>query len=71
MAGAELVVDSTFATPAVTRPLEHGADFVVHSLTKYYGGHGDALGGVVVGRPSAWLSYVTRSASISVPPWPL
>ena len=48
-AGAELVIDSTFATPAVTRPLEHGADYVVHSLTKYYGGHGDALGGVVVG----------------------
>lgn len=47
--GAELIIDSTFATPAVTRPLEHGADYVVHSLTKYYGGHGDALGGAVVG----------------------
>ncbi len=48
-AGAELVVDSTFATAALQRPLSLGADFVVHSLTKYYGGHGDALGGVVVG----------------------
>ena len=48
--GAELVVDSTFATPLVTRPLVLGADFVIHSLTKYIGGHGDALGGVVIGR---------------------
>jgi methionine-gamma-lyase len=48
-AGAELVVDSTFATPLATRPLELGADYVVHSLTKYIGGHGDALGGAVVG----------------------
>lgn len=47
--GAELVVDGTFATPAVTKPLEHGADYVAYSLTKYYGGHGDALGGAVVG----------------------
>jgi methionine-gamma-lyase len=49
-AGAELVVDSTFATPMATRPLELGADYVLHSLTKYLGGHGDALGGVIVGR---------------------
>jgi len=48
-AGALLAVDSTFATPAATRPMELGADFVIHSLTKYLGGHGDALGGVVVG----------------------
>lgn len=47
---AELVVDSTMATPFATRPLELGADYVVHSLTKYINGHGDALGGVVVGR---------------------
>jgi cystathionine beta-lyase/cystathionine gamma-synthase len=50
-AGALLVVDSTFATPVVCRPLEHGADLVVHSATKYIGGHSDATGGVVVGRP--------------------
>lgn len=47
--GALLVVDSTFATPLATRPLELGADLVIHSLTKYMGGHGDAIGGAVVG----------------------
>jgi methionine-gamma-lyase len=46
----DLVVDSTFASPMATRPLELGADFVVHSLTKYIGGHGDAMGGAVIGR---------------------
>ena len=46
----DVVVDSTFATPIATRPLELGADFVVHSLTKYIGGHGDAMGGAVLGR---------------------
>ncbi|MDR1503718.1 MAG: PLP-dependent aspartate aminotransferase family protein [Prevotella sp.] len=48
-AGAKLAVDSTFATPAATKPLALGADFVIHSLTKYLGGHGDALGGVILG----------------------
>ena len=48
-AGALLVVDSTFATPIATRPLQLGADLVVHSLTKYIGGHGDAMGGAVCG----------------------
>ncbi len=51
-AGALLAVDSTFATPLATRPLMLGADFVLHSLTKYIGGHGDALGGVVLGQAS-------------------
>jgi methionine-gamma-lyase len=46
----DVVVDSTFATPIATQPLTLGADFVVHSLTKYIGGHGDAMGGAVVGR---------------------
>ena len=46
--GAEMIVDSTFATPYLTRPLTLGADYVVHSSTKYLGGHGDVLGGVVV-----------------------
>lgn len=46
----DVVVDSTFASPMATRPLELGADFVVHSLTKYIGGHGDAMGGAVLGR---------------------
>ena len=48
--GALLVIDSTFATPIATRPLELGADLVVHSLTKYIGGHGDAMGGAVCGK---------------------
>jgi O-acetylhomoserine (thiol)-lyase len=43
-----LVVDSTFATPYLCRPLDHGADIVVHSATKFIGGHGNSLGGVVV-----------------------
>jgi len=47
-AGAALVVDNTFATPLVARPLAWGADFTVHSLTKYLAGHGDVLGGVAV-----------------------
>ena len=47
-AGAALVVDNTFATPLLVRPLELGANFVVHSVTKYLAGHGDVLGGVVV-----------------------
>lgn len=47
-AGAALVVDNTFATPLLVRPIELGANLVVHSLTKFLAGHGDTLGGVVV-----------------------
>ena len=47
-AGAALVVDNTFATPLLCRPLELGANFSVHSVTKYLAGHGDVLGGIVV-----------------------
>jgi cystathionine gamma-synthase/methionine-gamma-lyase len=47
-AGAALVVDNTFATPLLVRPMEHGANLVVESLTKFLAGHGDVLGGVVV-----------------------
>ena len=46
--GAEVIVDNTFASPYVFQPLAHGVDYVVHSSTKYLGGHGDVLGGVVV-----------------------
>jgi cystathionine beta-lyase/cystathionine gamma-synthase len=49
-AGALLVVDSTLAPPVICRPLEHGADLVIHSATKYIGGHSDVTGGVVTGR---------------------
>ena len=47
-AGVPLVVDNTFATPYLCRPIEHGADIVVHSATKFIGGHGTVLGGAVV-----------------------
>ena len=48
-AGALTVVDNTFATAILQRPLEHGADLVIHSATKYLGGHGDLLAGIVAG----------------------
>jgi methionine-gamma-lyase len=62
-AGARLAVDSTFATPVATKPLRLGADFVIHSLTKYLGGHGDALGGILLGR-SADLAPLRRKTAI-------
>ncbi|MEU3019676.1 aminotransferase class I/II-fold pyridoxal phosphate-dependent enzyme [Nocardiopsis sp. NPDC007018] len=65
-AGAALVVDSTFASPAVCRPLEHGADVVVHSATKYLGGHSDTTGGVAVAAPE--LIDRVRSARIDLGP---
>ncbi len=46
--GLPLIVDATFSTPYLTRPIEHGADIVVHSLTKWLGGHGAGIGGIVV-----------------------
>jgi cystathionine beta-lyase/cystathionine gamma-synthase len=52
-AGALLAVDSTFASPAVCRPLRYGADLVMHSATKFMCGHGDATGGVVAGSAAA------------------
>ncbi len=48
--GVPLAVDNTFASPALQKPLEQGADIVIHSATKYLGGHGDLLGGVAIGR---------------------
>ena len=48
--GLLTIVDNTFATPVLQRPLEHGADIVLHSATKYLGGHGDLLAGAVLGR---------------------
>ena len=59
--GVQVAVDSTFATPIATRPVEHGADFVVHSLTKYIGGHGDALGGAVLGTKERLEPLRTRA----------
>ena len=48
--GSQVVVDATFTTPVMTRPLKQGADFVVHSVSKYLAGHGDVLGGILVTR---------------------
>jgi O-acetylhomoserine (thiol)-lyase len=47
-AGVPLIVDNTFATPYLCRPIEHGADIIVHSATKFIGGHGTSIGGVIV-----------------------
>jgi cystathionine beta-lyase/cystathionine gamma-synthase len=57
-AGALLSVDATFATPVLQRPLTFGADVVVHSLTKYINGHGDAMGGAVIGGGGAGTALV-------------
>lgn len=64
--GALAVVDSTYASPALQRPLEHGAHLVLHALTKYINGHGDLLGGAVIGDVATverlrrhGLSYIT------------
>jgi methionine-gamma-lyase len=62
-AGAWLAVDATFATPCATRPIALGADFVLHSLTKYLGGHGDAIGGALLG-PRAHLAEVKKGIAI-------
>jgi methionine-gamma-lyase len=59
----DVAVDSTYATPIATKPLELGADFVVHSLTKYLCGHGDAMGGAVIGR-KAELDALNLEASV-------
>ena len=59
----DVAVDSTYATPVATQPLSLGADFVVHSLTKYLCGHGDAMGGAVIGRKTE-LASLNLEASV-------
>jgi cystathionine gamma-synthase len=59
--GALLACDNTFATPIVQRPLELGADFVMHSSTKYFGGHSDVMGGAVIVRDSSPLATRIRT----------
>jgi cystathionine gamma-synthase/methionine-gamma-lyase len=69
---ARLIVDNTFATPYLCRPLEHGADFVVHSATKYLGGHADAMGGAVVAKEhpdDAALISIMKLAGGVLGPW--
>jgi cystathionine gamma-lyase len=69
---ALLAVDSTFATPALTRPLELGADIVMHSATKYLGGHSDVLGGaLVVSDPELYqrLYFIQNATGAVLSPW--
>ena len=61
-AGAKLLVDGTFGTPALQRPLEMGADIVLHSTTKYLGGHSDVMGGALVFREAGDLFEGTQHA---------
>ena len=63
--GALLLVDSTFTPPVLYRPLADGADLVVHSLTKYINGHGDAMGGAVLGRPDL-IAQIREQAMVDV-----
>ncbi|MBV8732889.1 MAG: aminotransferase class I/II-fold pyridoxal phosphate-dependent enzyme [Acidobacteriia bacterium] len=63
-AGAVLVVDSTFATPLILRPLELGASLVAHSATKYLSGHGDVLGGIVVSDEEHFAALRSLSRTI-------
>lgn len=60
--GVFTVADNTFCTPCLVRPLEHGIDLVLHSMTKYLGGHGDATGGIVAG--SAGLIAAVRKTGL-------
>lgn len=67
-AGLPLVIDATLTTPYLMRPLDHGADIVVHSLTKFIGGHGIAMGGAVVdGGRFDWEASPGRFATLSEP----
>lgn len=70
-AGIPLIVDNTFATPMILRPLEHGASFVVHSLTKYLSGHGDTMGGIVVADEAniAQLRALSRTVGFILGPF--
>jgi O-acetylhomoserine (thiol)-lyase len=62
-----LIVDNTLATPYLCRPFEHGADIVVHSLTKFLGGHGNSIGGVIVDGGTFNWSQDDRYPSLSAP----
>ena len=66
--GIPLIVDNTFGTPYLIRPLEHGADIVVHSATKFIGGHGSSLGGVIVdGGKFDWKANPDKFPSLAKP----
>jgi len=66
--GVPLIVDNTVATPYLLRPFEHGADIVVHSLTKYLGGHGTSLGGAIVDSGKfPWAEHKTKFKRLNEP----
>ena len=66
--GVPLIVDNTVASPALCRPFEHGADIVVHSLTKYIGGHGTTIGGMIVDSGKFdWVANKTRFPMLNEP----
>jgi cystathionine beta-lyase/cystathionine gamma-synthase len=70
--GALVVVDNTFASPYLQRPLELGADFAVHSTTKFLNGHSDSVGGVAVAKDPAhleWLAFVQNSSGAILSPF--
>jgi O-acetylhomoserine (thiol)-lyase len=67
-AGVPLIVDNTVATPYLIRPLQHGADIVVHSATKYLGGHGTAVAGVIIdGGTFDWAAHPEKFPQFSTP----
>ena len=66
--GIPVVVDNTVATPILHRPFEHGADIVIHSLTKYIGGHGTSVGGIVIDSGKfPWGEHAKRFAVLNTP----
>lgn len=66
--GVPLIVDNTVATPVLCRPFEHGADIVVHALTKYIGGHGNSIGGMVVDSGKfPWADHKERFPLLNTP----
>lgn len=62
--GAITIIDSTFTTPFLIRPIEHGFDLVVHSTTKYIGGHGDSTGGIVISAKNALLDQLRTYSAL-------
>ncbi len=63
-----LIVDNTLASPYLMRPIEHGADIVIHSLTKFLGGHGNSIGGIIVdGGKFDWLKHGNKYPSLTAP----
>ncbi len=66
--GVPVIVDNTVATPALLKPFEFGADIVIHSLTKYIGGHGNSIGGVIVDSGKfPWGEYPERFKALNTP----